>query len=97
MTIAHTSTNIQISRHEFEAAMRRIEALLATQTEILVKLAATEASNQARDLRIAEAKRDAEAALTAVARLNLFAAKAAGASAVLAIFGEKALKSIGML
>ncbi len=86
-----------VSRYEFEAAMQRIEALLETQTQILVKLSAAETDNRHRDRRIDEAHDKASKAHTELAGIKLVAARAAGAAMVLMMAGQIALKKMGYM
>lgn len=90
-------SNPPVSRHEFEAAMTRIESLLDKQTSILVKLAATEADNKHRDAKITAAADEARRALDAATHLKLVAARAAGAASAVAVGIQVALKNLGIL
>ena len=51
-----TTDNRPVTRAEFEATMRRIEALLDKQTEILQSMAVTGVENRVRDQLLAELK-----------------------------------------
>lgn len=86
-----------VSRYEFEAAMARIEALLETQTQILVKLAASETDNKHRDKRIDEAHEKASKATAELATIKLVAARAAGAASVVVVIAQMFLKKLGYM
>lgn len=95
-----STNNIQqsvVSRYEFETAMARIEALLETQTQILVKLAASETDNKHRDKRIEEAYDKASKAAADIAGFKLVAARAAGAASVVILMAQIILKKLGYM
>lgn len=92
-----STNNTSVSRYEFETAMQRIEALLETQTQILVKLAAAETDNKHRDRRLDEAHDKASKASAEIAGIKLVAARAAGAAMVLMMLGQMVLKKLGYM
>lgn len=97
MTTNNNNNSPTVSRYEFETAMARIEALLDTQTQILVKLAASETDNKHRDKRIEEALEKSSKASAEMAGFKLVAARAAGAASVLVLLAQIALKKLGYM
>lgn len=89
--------NNHVSRYEFDAAMKRIEALLDTQTKILIQLASAETDNKHRDSRIDDAVSRADRALQFASDLRLTSAKAAGAASVLIVVAQLLAKKLGIL
>lgn len=96
MSQINNNNGQHVSRYEFDTAMKRIEALLDTQTQILVKLASAETDNKHRDSRIDDANAKADKALTAAADLRMTFARAAGALTVLGLLGNMILKKFGL-
>lgn len=95
--MSNNNNEQHVTRYEFEAAMERIEALLNTQTQILIKLASAETDNKHRDTRIQDALDKASKAQSAVDDLKQVAAKAAGAASVLVVVAQFVLKKIGVI